>query len=107
LRDEFNIILADLHCPLCDPPCCFFALKDTHQRPIGYDPNNMDQEVVLELPGPHKDYVEQFLNLRAPCFCILQDLADKVYGLLFDFHCGFRPFYDDNNDDNYVSGYNI
>jgi hypothetical protein len=39
--DEFDIILADLHCPLCDLPCCFFALKDARQRTIGYDPNNM------------------------------------------------------------------
>jgi hypothetical protein len=57
-RDEFNIILADLHCPLCHPPHCFFALKDMRQWPIGYNSNNMDQEVVLERPYCHKDCIE-------------------------------------------------
>jgi hypothetical protein len=67
----------------------------------------MGQEVVLELFGHHKDCVEQFLNLRVPCLSILQDLADIVHGLLFDFRCCFRPFNGDNYADNYVGSYNI
>jgi hypothetical protein len=55
LRDEFNIILVDIHCPLCDLPRYFFALQDTHQWSIGYDLNSMGQEVMLEFSGHHKD----------------------------------------------------
>jgi hypothetical protein len=57
-RDAFNIILADLHCPLCHPPRVFFALQDMCQWLIGYDSNSMGKEVVLELPGCHKDCIE-------------------------------------------------
>jgi hypothetical protein len=56
--DEFNIILVDLHCPLCDPPYCFFALEDAHQWPIRYNPNGVSQKVVLQLPGRHENCVE-------------------------------------------------
>jgi hypothetical protein len=52
----------------------------------------MGQEVVLELPGHHKDFIEQLLNLRVSCLSIFQDLIDKVHMLLFDFHHGFSPF---------------
>jgi hypothetical protein len=38
---------------------------------------------------------------------ILQNLADKVYGLLFDFCRGYRPFNDNDCTDNGVSSYNI
>jgi hypothetical protein len=67
----------------------------------------MGQEVVFELPGRHKDCVEQLLNLRVPCLSVLQDLTDKVHGLLFDFRRDFRPFNDDNSADNCVSRCNI
>jgi hypothetical protein len=67
-----------------------------------YDSNSMGQEVVLELPDCHKDCAEQLLNLRVPCLSVLQDLADKVHGLLFDFRRGFRPFNGDNYVDNYA-----
>jgi hypothetical protein len=40
-RDEFNIILVDLYCPLCDLPRCFLALQDMRQWPIRYDSNTM------------------------------------------------------------------
>jgi hypothetical protein len=59
-------ILANLHCPLCDPPRWFFALKDTRQRPIEYNPDSMGQKVVLELPVRHKNCVEQLLDFRVP-----------------------------------------
>jgi hypothetical protein len=61
--DEFNIILADLHCPLSDPPCCFLALEDALQWLIRDDLNSVHQEVVFQLPGRHEDCVEQLLNL--------------------------------------------
>jgi hypothetical protein len=67
----------------------------------------MGQEVVLELSSRHKDYVEQFLNLRVPCLSILQDLANKVHRLLFDFRCGFRLFYSDNGANKCVGGCNV
>jgi hypothetical protein len=67
----------------------------------------MGQEVVLELPGCHKDYVEQLLNLWVPYLSVLQDLTDKVHRLLFDFRCGFRPFNDDDRTDNGLGSYNI
>jgi hypothetical protein len=105
--DKFNIILADLHCPLCNPPCCFFALNDMRQWSIRYDSNSTGQEVVFELPGYHKDCIEQLLNLRVPCLSVLQDLADKVQMLLFDIRRGFRPFNDDNCTDNGVGSCNI
>jgi hypothetical protein len=72
-----------------------------------YNSNSMGQEVVIELPGCHEDYIEQLLNWRAPYLGILQDLADKVHRLLFDFHHSFRPFNDDDCTDNYVSSCNI
>jgi hypothetical protein len=43
------------------------------------------QEVMLQLPGRDKDYVEQILHLWIPCLSIFWDLADKVHGLLLDF----------------------
>jgi hypothetical protein len=52
----------------------------------------MGQEVVLDVPGCHKDYIEQLLNLRVPYLSVLHDLTDNVHMLLFDFHHGFRPF---------------
>jgi hypothetical protein len=67
----------------------------------------MDQEVVLELPDYHKDCIEQLLNLRVPYLSVLQDLADKLHGLLFDFHRGFRSFNGDNCADNCVGSCNI
>jgi hypothetical protein len=62
----------------------------------------MGQEVVLELPSCNKDYIEQILNLRVPCLSILQDFADKVHKLLFDFHRGFRSFNRNNCADNCI-----
>jgi hypothetical protein len=106
-RDEFNIKLADLYYQLCDPPHCFVALENSCQWSIGYDPNNMHKEVVLEHPGHHEDYIEQLLYLRVCCLSILQDLVDKVHGLLFNFHHGFRPFNDDDCDDNGVGGCDV
>jgi hypothetical protein len=67
--DEFNI-LADLHYPLSDVPCCFFALDDMRQWMIRYDSNNVDQEVMLELPGRHEYCLKQLLYLRVPCLSI-------------------------------------
>jgi hypothetical protein len=67
----------------------------------------MGQEVVFELPGRHKDYIEQLLNLRVPYLIVLQDLVDKIHMLLFDFHRGFRPFNDDDYTDNGVGSCNI
>jgi hypothetical protein len=65
------------------------------------------QEVVLELPGRHKDCTEQLLNLRVPCLSVLQDLTDKVHRILFDFRCGFRAFNGDDCTDNGVGSCNI
>jgi hypothetical protein len=67
----------------------------------------MGQELVFELPGRHKDCIEQLLNLRVPCLSVLQDLADKVHMLLFDFRRGFRPFNDDDCTHNDVGSCNI
>jgi hypothetical protein len=67
----------------------------------------MGQEVILELPGHHKDRVEQFLNLRVPYLIILQDLTDKVHMLLLHFHRGFWPFNSDDSAGICVSGRNI
>jgi hypothetical protein len=67
----------------------------------------MGQEVVLELLGHHKYYIEQLLNFEVPCLSVLQDVTDKVHGLLFDFHRGFRTFNSDNHADNYVGSYNV
>jgi hypothetical protein len=67
----------------------------------------MSQEVVLVLPIHHKDCVEQLLNLRVSCLSILQNLADKVHELLFDFHRGVRPFNNDNGADNCVGSCNV
>jgi hypothetical protein len=62
---------------------------------------------MLELPSRRKDCVEQLLDLRVPCLSILQDLVDKVHGLLLDFHRGFGPFHGDDGVDNYVGGCNV
>jgi hypothetical protein len=67
----------------------------------------MGQEVVLEVPGCHKDCIEQLLNLRVPCLSVLQDLTNKVHMLLFDFCRGFKPFNGDDCTDKYVDSYNI
>jgi hypothetical protein len=67
----------------------------------------MGQEVVLELPGHHKDYIEQLLNLRVPCLCVLQNLTDKVHRLVVNFRHGFRLFDDDYCTDNSVGSCNI
>jgi hypothetical protein len=106
-RDEFNIILADLHCPLCNLPRCFFSLKDTCQWPIGYDLNDIGEEVVLECPSYYKDCIEQLLNLRVPYLIVLQVLTDKVHKLLFDFRRGFMPFNGDDCTNNSVGSCNI
>jgi hypothetical protein len=74
---------------------------------IRYDSNNMGQEVMLELPGRHKDCIEQLLNLRVPYLSIFQDLADKVHRLLFYFHHCFRSFNGDDCTDYGVGSYNI
>jgi hypothetical protein len=62
---------------------------------------------MLELPGHHKDCVEQLLDLRVPYLSILQGLADNIHGLLLDFRRGFRSFNGDNGADNCVSGCNV
>jgi hypothetical protein len=67
----------------------------------------MGQEVVLKLPGRHKDCIEPLLNLRVPCLDILQDLTDKVQGLLFEFRVGFRPFNGNNSADNCVDSCHV
>jgi hypothetical protein len=67
----------------------------------------MIQEVVLELPGCHKDCIEQLLNLRVPCLSILQDLTNKVHSLLFHFCRGFRAFNSDDCTNNNVGSCNI
>jgi hypothetical protein len=85
----------------------FFALKDAHQWPIAYNSDHMGQEVVLELPDHHENCVEQLLSLRVPCLSILQDLTNKIHGLLFDFCGGFWPFNDDNGADYCIGGCNV
>jgi hypothetical protein len=67
----------------------------------------MSQEIVLELFGHHKDYIEQLLNLRVPCLSILHDLANEMHRLLFNFRLCFKPFNDDDCTDNGVSSCNI
>jgi hypothetical protein len=67
----------------------------------------MGQEVVLELPGCHKDCIEQLLNLRVPCLSVLQDHADKVHMLLFDFRRGRRTFNGDDCTNYYVDSCNV
>jgi hypothetical protein len=67
----------------------------------------MSQDVALELCGRHKDYIEQLLNLRVPYLSVLQDLTDKVHGLLFDFCRSFRSFIGDNCADQCVSSCNV
>jgi hypothetical protein len=62
---------------------------------------------VLELPGCHKDCIDQLLKLRVPCLSILQDLTDKVHMLLFNFYHGFRPFNGDACTDNGVGSCKI
>jgi hypothetical protein len=62
---------------------------------------------MLELPHHHEDCVKQLLNLWVSCLSVLQDFANKVYSLLFDFRVGFWPFYGDNSADNYVGGCHI
>jgi hypothetical protein len=62
---------------------------------------------VFELPGRHKDCVEQLLDLMVSYLSTLQDLADKVNELLFDLCRGFRPFNNDNGADNYVGDCNV
>jgi hypothetical protein len=76
-------------------------------RPSRDEFNSMGQEIVLELPGHHKNCVEYLLNLRVPCLSVLRDLADKVHGLLLDFRCGFMPFNDDNCADNCVGSCDV
>jgi hypothetical protein len=39
LGDEFNIILANFHDPLCDLSRGFFTLEDVSQWAIRYNPN--------------------------------------------------------------------
>jgi hypothetical protein len=51
---------------------------------------------MLQLPGRHEYCIEQFLHLWISCLSILQDLTDKVHGLLLDFYYSFWPF---NGDD--------
>jgi hypothetical protein len=62
---------------------------------------------MLELSGHHKDCIEQLLNLRVPSLSVLQDLADKIHKLLFNFRCSFRPFNGDDCTNNGVSSCNI
>jgi hypothetical protein len=62
---------------------------------------------MLELPGSHKDYIEQLLDLRVHCLSILLDFADKVHRLLFDFCAGFWSLNGDNCADNYIDGSQI
>jgi hypothetical protein len=92
---------------LCDPPYCFFTLKDVSQWPIGYDPNCVRQEVVLQLPSHHENCVEQLLHLRVLCLSILEDFADKVHMFLLDLYRGFRPFNDDDCANHGVGGCHI
>jgi hypothetical protein len=51
--------------------------------------------------------MEQLLNLRVPYLSVLQDLTDKVHGLLFDFCRGFSLFNDNKCADNCVGSYNV
>jgi hypothetical protein len=67
----------------------------------------MGQEVVLELPGHHKDSIEQLLNLWIPCLSVLQDLTNKVHMLMFDFCHGFTQLNGDDCTTNDISSYNI
>jgi hypothetical protein len=67
----------------------------------------MSKKVVLELPGCHMDCIELLLNFSVPCFSVVQDLADKVHGLLFDFRRGFRQFNSNNCADNCAGSYNV
>jgi hypothetical protein len=98
--------LANLHCPLSNPPCCFFALEDAHQWSIRDDKNNVRQ-VVFQLPNHHEDYIEQLLNLRVPYLRILKDLIDKVHRFLLDYSSSPWPF-NGNDGANYrISGYYI
>jgi hypothetical protein len=107
LRDEFNIILTNFYSPLCNPPRCFFILEYPSQWAVRYNPNCVRQKVMLQLPSRHEYCVEQFLHLCIPCLSILQDLADKIHGMLLDFHYSFWPFNGDDCADHSVGSCHI
>jgi hypothetical protein len=68
------------------------------------DPNNVCQELGLQLPGCNEDCIEQLPNLRVPCLSILKDLTDKVHRLLLDFGSGPWSFNGGDGADYYISG---
>jgi hypothetical protein len=74
---------------------------------IRYNSNYVHQKVMLQLSGHHEYCVEQFLHLCIPYLSILQDLTDKVHGLLLDFRYCFWPFNDDDCADHSVGGCHI
>jgi hypothetical protein len=100
--DEFSIVLANFHGPLCDSPHCFFTLEYSNQWAVRYDPNYVRQEVMLQLPGRHEYWVEQFLHLWISYLSVLQDFTDKVHGLLPDLRYHLLPFNGDDYADHSV-----
>jgi hypothetical protein len=74
---------------------------------IRYNLNCVHQKVMLQLPGHHEYCVEQFLHLWISCLSILQDHADKIHELLFDFRHSFCPFNGDDCADHSVGSCHI
>jgi hypothetical protein len=62
---------------------------------------------MLQLLGHHEYCVEQFLYLLIPYLSVLQDLANKVDGLLLVFRCSLWPFNDDDCADHSVGSRHI
>jgi hypothetical protein len=94
--DEFDIILANFHDPLCDSPHCFFTLEYSSEWAVGYNPNYVRQKVMLQLLSRHEYRVEQFLHLWIPHLSVLYDFADKIHGLLLDLRYRFWLFNGNN-----------
>jgi hypothetical protein len=74
---------------------------------VRYNPNCVREEVMLQLPSHHECCVEQFLHMWIPYLSILQDLANKLHGLLLDFRYSFWPFSGDDCVDHIVGSRHI
>jgi hypothetical protein len=62
---------------------------------------------MLQLPGRHEYYVEQFLHLWIPYLSVLLDFADKVHGLLLDLRYRLWPFNGDDCADHNVDSSHV
>jgi hypothetical protein len=77
-RLEVQLELSKLRGPLGDVACGIRVVEDGPSRKGGHHHDPACLEIVAQLPRRNKHIIKEFVRLKVPGFCFMEDLADVV-----------------------------